>query len=83
VTLVATGALPGFLAAALAPRIRHDFAFGGSSLGLAAALFYLCSFVLSSPMGRLVERIGAVAGMRACAAFTAVSCLLIASLAHS
>jgi MFS family permease len=83
VTLVATGAMPGFLTAALAPRIRHDFPFGSSSLGLAAAVFYLVSFLLSSPLGRLVERIGAVAGMRACAGLTAVSCLLIAALAQS
>jgi MFS family permease len=83
VTLVATGALPGFLTAATAPRIRHDFAFGSSSLGLAAATFYLVSFLLSSPLGRLVERIGAVAGIRACAALTATSCIALALFAHS
>jgi predicted MFS family arabinose efflux permease len=83
VTLVATGALPGFLAAALAPRIRADFPFGSSSLGVAAALFYLVSMVCSSSAGRLVERIGAVAGTRACAGFTATACLALAALADS
>jgi MFS family permease len=83
VTLVATGALPGFLAAALAPRIRDDFAFSSSSLGLAAACFYLVSMVFSTPLGRLVERIGAVAGMRACAGLTALSCVAVAALADS
>jgi predicted MFS family arabinose efflux permease len=83
VTLVATGALPGFLAATLAPRIRDDFAFGASSLGLAAALFYLVSMVCSTPLGRLVERIGPVAGLRACAGLTAVACLVVAALADS
>ena len=58
--LVATGALPGFLTAALAPRIRRDFPFEASSLGIAAAIYYLVSFVLSSPMGHWVERVGAV-----------------------
>ena len=83
VTLVATGALPGFLTAATAPRIRHDFAFSSSSLGLAAAIFYLVSFAFSSPLGRLVERVGAVAGMRACAALTAASCIALALFANS
>jgi MFS family permease len=83
VTLVATGALPGFLAAALAPRIRDDFPFPSSSLGLATAVFYLVSMVLSSPLGRLVERIGAVAGLRASAALTALACVALAALADS
>jgi MFS family permease len=83
VALVATSALPGFLAAALAPQIRDDFAFGSASLGLAAALFYLVSMICSPAAGRLVESIGAVAGMRACAALTTVASLLVAALADS
>lgn len=80
---MATGALPGFLAASLAPRIRDDFDFSSSSLGLATASFYLVSMVFSTPLGRLVERIGAVAGMRACAALTALSCAAVAATANS
>ena len=80
---MATGALPGFLAASLAPRIRDDFDFSSSSLGLATACFYLVSMRLSTPLGRLVERIGAVAGMRACAALTALSCAAVAATANS
>jgi MFS family permease len=83
VTLVATGALPSFLAASLAPRIRDDFPFGSSSLGLAAAVFYVVSMVLSTPLGRVVERFGAVAGLRASAALTALTCLAVAALADS
>jgi MFS family permease len=83
VTLVATGAMPGFVTAATAPRIRDDFAFSSASLGLAAAIFYLVSFALSTPLGRLVERIGPVDGMRACAVLTAISCLALAGLAQS
>ncbi len=78
---MATGALPGFLAAALAPNIRDDFPFSSSSLGVATALYYLVSMVLSTPMGRLVERIGAVAGVRGSAGLTALACLLVAAFA--
>jgi MFS family permease len=75
--------MPGFLAASLAPRIRADFAFGDSTLGLAVALFYVVSASGSVPAGRLVDRMGAAWGMRLAAAFTAISCLAIASLAQS
>jgi predicted MFS family arabinose efflux permease len=83
VTLVATGAMPGFLAASLATRIRDDFAFTTSSLGLAAAVFYLVSMVFSPWLGHLVERIGATAGLRSCAALTAAACLAVVAFAHS
>jgi MFS family permease len=77
------GALPGFLTASLAPRIRGDFAFGDSSVGLAVAIFYAVGALTSSPCGRLVERKGAVWGMRVGAAMTAGSCLAAAAFAHS
>jgi MFS family permease len=82
VTLVATGALPGFLAAALAPSIRDEFSYSSSSLGVATASFYLVSMVCSTPLGRVVERIGAVAGVRASAGLTALACLLVAAFAR-
>jgi MFS family permease len=75
--------MPGFLAASLAPRIRADFAYGDSTLGLAVALFYVVSAAGSIPAGRLVDRVGAARGMRLAAAFTAVSCLAIAALGQS
>jgi MFS family permease len=75
--------LPGFLTASLAPRIRTDFAFGDSTLGLAVAIFYVVCTVASIPGGRLVERIGATAGIRLGAAMTTASCLGIAALADS
>jgi MFS family permease len=81
--LVVATVMPGFLAASLAPRIRADFPYGDSTLGLAVALFYVVSAACSVPAGRLVDRIGAAAGMRLAAAFTAVSCLTIAALAES
>jgi MFS family permease len=81
--LIVAGVLPGFLTASLAPRIRLDFAFGDSTVGLAVAAFYLACTLSSTPSGHLVERIGAVRGMRLAAAITAVSCLGIAALADS
>src|SRR5437868_1510889 len=61
VALVVAGVLPGFLTASLAPRIRSDFAFGASSVGLAVAVFYVVCTATSTPCGRLAERrLGAV-----------------------
>ena len=75
--------MPGFLAASVAPRIRADFVFGDSTLGLAVALFYVVSACGSVPAGRLVDRVGAAWGMRLAAGFTAASCLAVAALASS
>jgi MFS family permease len=75
--------MPGFLAASLAPRIRTDFAFGDSTLGVAVALFYVVSASGSIPAGRLVDRVGAAWGMRLAAAFTTISCLAVVTLAQS
>jgi MFS family permease len=82
-TVVATGAMPGFLSASLAPRIRTDFGFSASSLGLAIAVFYGACALLSTPSGHLVERLGLVRGLRIGATTTLVSCLAVAGLAHS
>ncbi len=81
--LIVAGVLPGFLTASLAPRIRHDFSFGDSVLGLAVAIFYLTCTLSSTPSGHLVERIGARRGMLLGAGVTSVSCLAIAAFAHS
>jgi MFS family permease len=75
--------MPGFLTASLAPRIRADFAFGDSTLGIAVALFYVVSASGSVPAGRLVDRVGAARGMRMAAGFTAISGLAVAALAQS
>jgi MFS family permease len=75
--------MPGFLAASLAPRIRADFPFGDSTLGLAVALFYVVSASGSIPAGRLVDRVGSGWGMWLAASFTATSCLAVVVLADS
>jgi len=82
-TLVVAGVLPGFLTASLAPRIRGDFAFSDSALGLAVAIFYVVGTVSSTPFGSLVDRIGARRGVRVAAGMTAVSCAAIAALPQS
>src|ERR671919_2837720 len=81
--LIVATVMPGFLTASLAPRIRGDFAFGDSTLGLAVGLFYVVSASASVPAGRLVDRVGAVRGMRLSAGFTAICCLAVAALAQS
>ena len=81
--LIVAGVLPGFLTAGLAPRIRDDFPFGDSSVGLAVAVFYVVSGLCSVPAGRLVERIGATRGMRLGAALTVLGCLGVAAFASS
>lgn len=81
--LIVAGVLPGFLTASLAPRIRHDFSFGDSVLGLAVAIFYLTSMVSSTPSGHLVERIGARRGMLLGAGLTSLAGLAIAVFADS
>jgi MFS family permease len=81
--LIVATVMPGFLTASLAPRIRADFAFGDSTLGLAVGLFYVVSASLSVPAGRLVDRVGAARGMQLAAGFTAASCVAVAALAQS
>jgi MFS family permease len=81
--LIVAGVLPGFLTASLAPRIRDDFSFGDSVLGLAVAIFYLTCMTGSTPAGHLVERIGARRGMLLGAALSCAACLAVAALAHS
>ena len=75
--------MPGFLTASLAPRIRGDFSFGDSELGIAIALFYVVSASGSTPAGHLVDRIGATRSMALAGGFVAICCVGIAALAQS
>ena len=77
--LIVATVMPGFLTASLAPRIRGDFPFGDSNLGLAVGLFYVVSASGSVPAGRLVDRVGAPRGVRLAAGLTVISCLSVAS----
>jgi MFS family permease len=82
-SLIVATVMPGFLTASLAPRIRGDFPFGDSNLGLAVGLFYVVSASGSVPAGRLVDRVGAPRGVRLAAGLTVISCLSVAALAQS
>ena len=75
--------MPGFLAASLAPRIRGDFSFGDSELGIAIAFFYVVSATGSVPAGHLVDRIGGARSMWLAAGFVTACCLGVAGLAES
>ena len=81
--LIVATVMPGFLTASLAPRIRGDFSFGDSALGICVGAFYVVSAVGSTPAGRLIDRVGAMRGMRLAAGFTAACCLAVAALAQS
>jgi MFS family permease len=83
VGLVVAGALPAFLAASLAPRIRIDFAFGDSTLGLGVGLFYAVCALASVPSGHVVDRTGATVSIRVAAISTMISGLAVAALAQS
>ena len=81
--LIVATVMPGFLTASLAPRIRADFAFGDSALGVAIGVFYVVSAVGSIPAGRLIDRVGAGRGTALVAVTTGASCLGVAALAQS
>jgi len=83
VALIVATVLPGFLTAALAPRIRGDFDFGDSTLGVTIAIFYVVSALSSTPCGRLVDRIGGVSGMRLAAALVVACATTVALFAQS
>jgi MFS family permease len=75
--------MPPFLTASLAPRIRADFDFSDSTVGLAIGLSYAVCALVSTPCGHLVERVGATVSMRLAAAATVVSTVALAVLADS
>jgi MFS family permease len=67
----------------MAPRLRGDFAFGDSTVGLAIAIFYAIGAFASTPAGRFVEKTGARTGVQVAAATTLVSCLAVAAFVNS
>jgi predicted MFS family arabinose efflux permease len=77
------GVLPVFLAASLTQRMKADFAFGASALGLAVAVFHAVSAIVAPWLGRLVGRIGATRTLRLSCATTVVCSLAVAVLADS
>jgi MFS family permease len=73
VAVTTTGVLPAFLVGALAVQIRDDLDVGPAEIGIAAATLFTVSGVLARPLGRLVQRIGAGAGIAISATLAAVA----------
>lgn len=74
-----TCALPAFLSAALAVRLRAVFAVDTTTLGLAFGSYFLIAGLGSIPAGRLVQRVGAHRGMLLAVAFAGVGLLGMAT----
>ena len=64
ILLVAVDTLPIFLLGAGAVTIGRELGFGATGLGYLTAAFFMTAGVVSSPIGRLVERIGWQRAMR-------------------
>jgi MFS family permease len=78
VALLATSALPPFLAGALAVQIQADLGFGDRGLGLAVAGFFALAGLAAPVGGRVVDRLGWQAGTVIGALAGAMVLLLIA-----
>lgn len=76
-------ALPGFLAGALVLEIREDFTLAEATLGVAFAVWWGVGSAASTPVAKVVERIGPVWAMRVAGGLAAASCLAVAALAGS
>lgn len=83
VSVGAAGVLPGFFVGALSLQIRRDLDMGLSGIGVAVAIFFMAAAVGSRPLGRVAERVGPSAAMRACAFGAALSLFAIGALARS
>lgn len=75
--------LPGFLIGTLSVTIRSEFGFGETQLGLLILIYMGISALSSAPLGQLVERVGAVTGLRMSLVSVAVCCFGIAATARS
>lgn len=75
--------LPVFLVGALAIPITAELRFGEVGLGAAVGAYYAAMAPASVPLGRVVDRIGALRSMRLSVIASAVASLGIATLARS
>ena len=83
---VAVGAatvLPGFLVGALALQMRGDLDASVGAVAAGVTVFFLAGAFGAGPGGRLAERLGALAAMRAAVLITAGCLFAIAALAGS
>jgi MFS family permease len=73
--------LPVFLLGALSIEIRADLSYGEATAGLVLASFFAASAVVSSRIGRLIDRVGPRRGFSVALSGTAALQLLIAAVA--
>ncbi len=74
--------LPVYLVGGLAVQIRGELGFDAAGLGIVVSSFFAVSALTSVPAGRLVQRVGAGAGMGIGAGMSACS-LLAVGFAHA
>lgn len=83
ILVVMVSTLPVFLTAAAYFQLESDIGLTTTSLGFVTAAFFLTASVTSTPLGRLVERIGWRVSMLVNAVVSAAILLLIAGVART
>lgn len=83
VTPAVLGLMPKFLIGTLAVRLSLDIGMTPARVGAAAAAFGLAFAASAAPLGRIVQRYGAVAGLRFGVAGSAAAMMGVATTAHS
>jgi MFS family permease len=83
ICVAVAGALPAFLTGGLAEQMRTEFSLTPVALGIAVAAFFGTAALSSTPMGRVVEAIGARRGMAVTALISSASLVFITFAANS
>ncbi len=83
ILMVMVSTLPVFLAGAAFVQLEEDIGLTATSLGIVTAAFFLTASITSTPLGRLVEKIGWRSAMRINCLVSAVVIVLIAFVVHS
>jgi MFS family permease len=81
-SVVALAVIPAFLTGALVVQMRSDFEVTPATLGLLVGLFFGSAALASGPAGRLVQRVGPLAGMQAATIGAAISLGGVAIFVH-
>lgn len=82
IVMVMVSTLPVFLTGASFLQLEADIGLAATSLGLVTAAFFLTASITSTPLGRLVERIGWKTAMRINCLVSAAVVVLIALVVH-
>jgi MFS family permease len=81
-SVVALAVIPAFLTGALVVQMRSDFEVTPVTLGLLIGLFFGAAALASGPAGRVVQRVGPLAGMQAATIGAAISMGGVAIFVH-